>query len=53
MSLDQKRKQVEIIKLEASKAELELKIEESLENINRLKEHIKLTDERIEKLKSE
>ena len=40
MSLDLKRKELELIKVRAAQAELDFRIEESLDNIERLKQHI-------------
>jgi hypothetical protein len=47
MKLETKKLQVELLRVEASKAELELKIEESLADIERLKRHIEIQDKRI------
>jgi hypothetical protein len=43
-SLDTKKLQVELLRVSASKAELELRVEERLEEIERLKEHIKISE---------
>lgn len=50
MSLDIKRKEVELMRVECARQELELKIEERLEEIERIKTHIetqKLAEIRI------
>lgn len=44
MSLEKKKVKVELLRVGAAKAELELKIEERLDEIERLKEHIKLSE---------
>jgi hypothetical protein len=44
MSLDLKRKQVELLRVSSAKAELELRIHERLEEIERLKEHIAISE---------
>lgn len=41
-SLELKRLKIELIRVSAARAELEFKIEERLEEINRIKEHIKV-----------
>ena len=41
-SLELKRTKLELIKVAAARAELEFKIEERLEDINRIKDHIKI-----------
>jgi hypothetical protein len=41
--LEIKKMQVELLRVKAAKAELELKIEERLEEIERIKEHIKIS----------
>lgn len=55
MSLEKKKIQVELMRVQAAKAELELKIDERLEEIKRLEEHIKIQSNKIieleEKLK--
>lgn len=45
-SLEMKKLQVELLRVGAAKAELEFKIEEHLENINRLKDHIQIQEEK-------
>ena len=46
-ALDIKKLRVEIIQVQASKAGLELRIEERLDEIERLKEHIALSDAKV------
>jgi hypothetical protein len=43
-SLDLKRKQVELLRVSSAKAELELRIQERLEEVERLQEHIKISE---------
>ena len=42
--LDLKRKKVELLRVSAAKAELELRIHERMEEIDRLKEHIAISE---------
>lgn len=53
--LEIKKLQVELMRVSAAKAELELRIEEKLDEIERIKEHIKISEARekelIQKLK--
>ena len=42
--LDIKRKKVELLKVSSAKAELELRIHERTEEIERLQEHIKVSE---------
>jgi hypothetical protein len=44
--LDLKRMKLELVKVSAAKAELEFRIEERLEEIGRLKEHIKVQEDK-------
>lgn len=57
MSLDLKRKKLELMRVQTAKHELEFKIEERLEEIERLKAHIKVQEETetrlIEELKKQ
>lgn len=53
MSLDLKRKQVELIRVEAARAEQELKIAEYKEQINRLEKTIEIQIATEERLKEE
>lgn len=52
-SLDLKRKEVELLRVQVAKQELELRIEERLEEIQRLKEHIEVSSKTELKLKEE
>lgn len=42
--LDLKRKQVELLRVSSAKAEMELRIHERMEEIERVKEHIKVSE---------
>lgn len=53
MGLDLKKKEMELKRVIMAKEELELRIEESLDQIERIKEHIKIQDEAIIRLKKE
>lgn len=53
MSLDVKKKKLELQRVELAKEELLFKIEERLEEIERLKKHIEVQDQTILKLKEE
>ena len=53
MSLEKNKKQLELERVRLAKRELEFKIEEKLEEIERLKLHIKVQDEAILKLEKE
>lgn len=44
--LDIKRMRVELLRVSAAKAELELKVEERLDEIKRLKDHIKIQEDK-------
>jgi len=50
-SLERKKLQVELLRVSAAKADLELKIEERLDEIERLKEHIKVSENREKELR--
>lgn len=50
-NLDIKKMQVELLRVSASKAELELRIDERLEEIERIKEHIKVSEAKEIELK--
>ena len=52
-SLDHKRKQLELSRVKTARQELEFKIEESLDQIERLKEHIKIQIEKETSLTKE
>lgn len=51
--LDVKRKEVELKKVEASRFELEIKIMEREEEIQRVKDHLKIQDQKIDDIKKE
>lgn len=53
MSLDIKRKKLELMRVQTSRHELEFKIEERLEEIERLKAHIKAQEETEARLTEE
>lgn len=53
MSLEKKKKEMELRRVEVARMELELKIEERLEEINRLKEHINVQLEKEKQLNEE
>lgn len=50
-NLDLKKIKVELLRVSAAKAELELRIEESLENIKRLQDNIDISTAKEEELK--
>lgn len=50
MSLEKMKLEVELMRVKASKAEMELKIAERMEEINRVKEHIKVQEDKIQDL---
>lgn len=51
--LKKKKLELDLMKVAAAKAELEYKIEERLEDIKRMKDHIKLQDDREKELEEE
>lgn len=53
MSLDLKKTKLDLLKCQTAKAELEYKIEERLADIDRMKDHIKLQEKRMEELKKQ
>ena len=53
LSLEIKKREVEIMKVQAAKAEQELRIEECLEQIERLKKSMKAQDDHVDKLNKE
>ena len=53
MSLELKKKQTELLRVQAAKAELELRVEERLEEIARIKEHIIIQEKREHEIKEE
>lgn len=50
-NLEIKKMQVELLRVSAAKAELELRIDERLEEINRIKESIKISEAKEVELK--
>lgn len=53
MSLERKKKEMELRRVETARMELELKIEERLEEIQRLKDHIRIQLDKEEQIKKE
>lgn len=53
MSLERKKKELELERIKLGKKELEFKVEERLAEIERLKEHIDIQNKAIEKLEKE
>lgn len=53
MSLDKKKKELEMMRVSLAKQEMELRIEERMEEIKRLRDNIKIQDDKIEELKLE
>jgi len=53
MSLERKKKEMELRRVETARMELELKIDERLEEIERLKEHIKIQKQKEDDLTEE
>lgn len=53
MSLELSRKKLELMRVETARHELEFKIEERLDEITRIKEHIRAQKEKEEQLKLE
>lgn len=51
MSLEQKKKEVQMQKHLAAKAELELKLMEKMADIDRIKNHLAIKEREIEELK--
>ena len=51
--LDKKRKELELERVKLAKKELEFKIEERMDEVNRLQEHIKVQDAKIQELEKE
>jgi hypothetical protein len=50
-NLEVKKLQVELLRVGAAKAELELRIEERMDEIHRIKEHIKVSEDKEIELK--
>jgi hypothetical protein len=53
MNIEKKKKEVELMKVQAAKAEFELKIIQRMEEIERLEDNIKLQEEKISELQHE
>ena len=53
MMLEIKKKQVELMRVECAKAEMQMKILEMQDNIKRLETNITIQDKRIEELNTE
>ena len=53
MSLERKKKEMELRRVETARMELELKIDERLEEIERLRDHIKIQLEKEDQIKKE
>ena len=53
MTLDQKRKKLELMRVQTARHELEFRVEERLEDIKRLEEHIKIQVDKETQLMSE
>ena len=53
MSLELKRKELELMRVETARKELEFKIEERLDEINRLEDHIKVQLQKEADIKNE
>lgn len=51
-SLDLKRMKLELVKVAAARAELEFRVDERLDEINRIKEHIKVQLDKEAELQS-
>lgn len=53
MSLEKKKKEMELRRVETARMELELKIEERMDEIKRLQEHVQIQLEKEQQLKIE
>lgn len=53
MSLERKRKEMELMRVTTARHEQEFRIEERLDEIERIKEHIKIQKAKEEELKQE
>lgn len=51
--LEKRKKEVELQKVKTARMELELKIEEKMDEINRINEHIKIQIEKEQSLEQE
>jgi hypothetical protein len=52
-TLEQRKKELELERVKLAKKELEFKIEERLEEIDRLKSHIEIQNQTIKKIEQE
>lgn len=50
--LEKKRKEVELLRVEAARAEMELQIEEKLAEIDRIKKNILVQEQKIKEIKT-
>jgi chromosome segregation ATPase len=53
MSLDIKRKQLELARVQMAKSELQFRVEEKTDEINKLNEHIKVQEQKEQDLMAE
>lgn len=53
MSLERKKKELELQRVKLAKMDMEFKIEERLEEIKKLKDHVTLQDEAITRIEEE
>ncbi len=53
MSLEEKKKRLELMRVQVARQELEFKIEERMEEVKRLEEHIKIQIEKESQLLAE
>lgn len=53
MSLELKRKKLDLMRIQTARADLEFKVEERLDEIKRLQDHVKIQIDAEEKLKNE
>ena len=53
MSLERKKKELEMAAVDLAKQQMELRIEEKLDEIKRLKDNIKIQADKVEDLKKE
>lgn len=52
-NLERKKRQLELDRVKLAKKEIEFKIEERLEDVERLKEHVKIQDLKIQEIEDE
>lgn len=52
-NMEKKKRELELERVKLAKKELEFKIDERLEEVERLKEHIKIQDEKIQEIEKE